>query len=97
MTAPVDVLAILRRMRNQAGFARNSAVGFSCEDRLRQSQADGNAVAAVAELIAADREYDAARDAYEDAERDNAAEAKVRVRLAKRRRESAIARFDDAA
>jgi hypothetical protein len=52
MTATVDVLTVLRRMSNQAGFARNSTVEFSCEDRLRQSQADRNAVAAVTEMIA---------------------------------------------
>ena len=57
MTAPVDVLTVLSRMSNQAGFARNSTVEFSCEDRLRQSQADGNAVAAVADLIAAVKKH----------------------------------------
>lgn len=60
MSAPVDVLAVLDRL---IGNARTMA-GLSGDPLLRENLRDGEkARAAVAELIAADKEYDEATDA----------------------------------
>jgi hypothetical protein len=63
MTAPGDLLAVLRRMSNQAGFARAYTVEFSCEDRRRQSEEDAHAIDAVAEMFAASRRLENAVNA----------------------------------
>ncbi len=54
------VVAVLQRMRGQADYGRCSDSNFTAKDLIRQIDEDRAALNAVAELIAADEEYDEA-------------------------------------
>jgi hypothetical protein len=91
MTDKTDgVLAVLERMRVQADYGRCADSDLAAKEAIRHIDEDRAALSAVAELLAADEEYDAALSDCRNLDKVVTPEMEARLELAETRRAAAI-------